>query len=129
MAFKNGITLSPKHGVNPMLTTCFFCGEASGVALLGRLKGDEEAPRQACIDKEPCQKCKDMMKQGVILISVRDGESGENPFRTGGWVVVKNMFIERVFNPPELVADVLKKRVAFIPDEAWNLIGLPRGGK
>jgi hypothetical protein len=40
---KDSIRLSEKHGVNPSLMLCFYCGEASGVALLGRLKGDQDS--------------------------------------------------------------------------------------
>lgn len=51
----------------------------------------------------------------------------QNPWRTGGWVVVKDRYIRRVFNPPDLVEQVLRQRVAFVPDDAWELMGLPRG--
>jgi len=50
----------------------------------------------------------------------------KNPWRTGGWVVVKDAFIQKVFQP-EVAIDVIKKRVAFLSDEAWDLFGLPRG--
>jgi hypothetical protein len=120
------IRLSQKHGVNPSLMTCFVCGEAKSIALLGQLKGDTEAPHQACYDKEPCDKCKEYMKQGIILISVRDGEENQNPYRTGGWAVIKDEAVKRIIQPPELVDNVLKKRMAFVPDSAWDMIGLPR---
>lgn len=51
----------------------------------------------------------------------------DNPWRTGGWIVVTDQYIKRVFTPPELVESVLKKRVAFMPDETWDLLKLPRG--
>lgn len=120
------IKLSPKHGVNPSVMNCFFCGEAKAVALLGRLKGDAEAPRQAVFDVDPCDKCTGYMAQGVILISVRNGESGPDPYRTGGWCVVKDAALDFI-KARELRADILSKRVAFIPDEVWDLVGLPRG--
>src|SRR5574344_1275048 len=66
------ISLSEKHGLNPMIPKCFVCGEDKNIiALMGRLPGDREAPRNAVIDREPCGKCKEYMKAGVILISVR----------------------------------------------------------
>lgn len=40
-----GVTLSKKHGLNPSMTVCPICGKAEGIALLGHIKGDEEAPR------------------------------------------------------------------------------------
>lgn len=122
------IRLSAKHGINPSLEQCFVCGEAKGVVLFGRLPQDQEAPKQVCLDQEPCPKCKGYMAQGVILISVRepkDPEEHKNPYRTGGWCVVREDMIRRVFTGPA-VEQVLRKRVAFMPDAAWDLIGLPR---
>lgn len=39
-----GIRVSEKHGVNPSITICPICGKETGIALLGKLKGDKEAP-------------------------------------------------------------------------------------
>lgn len=48
------IRLSEKHGVNPMLASCFLCGEDTGeIALLGKMKGDAAAPHRGVITKEP----------------------------------------------------------------------------
>lgn len=121
------IVLSPQHGVNPMLPVCFFCQQETGeVALLGRLPGDAEAPHRAVLNMEPCGKCKEWMSKGVILISVEKDASGENPYRTGGWCVVKDQALRDIVQPPELLVAILKKRVAFIPDDAWDALGLPR---
>lgn len=68
-----GIPLSPKHGVNPTLMKCFWCGGDMGVALLGKLKGDAEAPHEACLSLEPCDKCKANMAKGVTVIEI-DGD-------------------------------------------------------
>jgi hypothetical protein len=122
-----GVKLSPKHGVNPMVTQCFFCLEDSGVALLGRLPGDAEAPRHGCIDRTPCSRCEDLMRQGVILVSTRDVDDGkENPYRTGGWVVVRDEAIRRIVQPSELADRIIEMRFAFVPDTTWDAIGLPR---
>jgi hypothetical protein len=62
-----GVRLSKKHGVNPCLGICFFCGEDSGeIGLLGLLPGDKEAPRRAILSRDPCPKCRAFMAQGVI---------------------------------------------------------------
>jgi CRISPR/Cas system-associated protein Cas10 (large subunit of type III CRISPR-Cas system) len=126
-----GILLSPKHGVNPSLEQCFVCLQDMGVILFGRLKGDAEAPRKVCLgsNSEPCPKCQELMKQGVILISVDEAKTKDrsNPYRTGGFVVVRDKFIRRVFRPKKVVEDVLRRRLAFVPDDAWDLLGLPRG--
>ena len=123
------ITLSPTHGLNLSIMQCFFCMDDSGVALLGRLPNDEEAPRKICLDHVPCSKCKEYMERGIILISVSDRtDSTDNPYRTGGWVVVSEQFIKRIVQPYELVEEILRKRCAFLPDAVWDKLSLPRGG-
>ena len=116
-----GIRLHKKFGLNPTITRCFVCGEDKNeIALLGAAY-EGEAPMHLCLDKEPCDKCKEHMKQGIILISVRDGESGDNPYRTGGWVVIKEEALKKVINDPKL----LENRMMFVPDAAWKALGLP----
>ena len=120
-----GIQISEKHGVNPSVSQCFVCMKDVGVVLFGKMKGDVEAPRRVCLNKEPCDECKKHMSIGVILISVRDGEEGDNPYRTGGWVVVRDEFIARIVKPKELADEIIRMRMTFVPDEAWKLLGLP----
>ena len=69
------------------------------------------------------------MKDGIILISVRDGESGPNPYRTGGWCVLKEAAVRKLIQPASLVNAIVKQRVAFVPDQVWELLGLPRGAQ
>lgn len=92
----DSILLSHKHGVNPSVTRCSCCGKDYGVALLGKLKNDAEAPREVftglCDD---CQKVVDA--DGLMIIEVRDGESGENPYRTGRLVGITKDAKERMF--------------------------------
>lgn len=119
------IKLSKKYGLNAAIPVCYFCNEPKNELIIpGLLKGDVEAPKNAVWNMEPCDKCKEYMNMGVILISVKNGESGKNPYRTGGWAVVKDEAVAGIFgeNTP-----ALKYRVAFIEDEAWDKIGLPRG--
>lgn len=119
------IRLHSKHGLNPVLMNCFLCGEAKGIALPGAAM-KELAPRGGlCFDKEPCDKCRKLMTQGVILISVKPGSDHDNPYRTGGWIVVRDEAIGRIFDP-ESAAGILKSRVAFLEDDAWDNIGFPR---
>lgn len=134
------IRLSEKHGVNPSVEQCFVCLKDVGVVLFGKINAgrharpadrDPQAPHKVCFghNSEPCAECKKHMEMGVILISVDEAKTDDerNPYRTGGWCVVNEDFIKRVFQPDELVEHVLKRRMAFMPDEAWDMIGLPRG--
>jgi hypothetical protein len=105
------IRISEKHGVNPSLMLCHLCGESMGVALLGRMKGDVEAPRQGVFDYEPCDKCKAHMKDGIILLQVKDDDP---EYRLGGFVVMKEEAFHRIFNTE------VPKRVALIANEVWQ---------
>lgn len=118
--------LHPKYGINSTMTTCFICGEVNEILLVGahtnklRKAGiaskDGEIPSKiGALNKEPCQKCKEHMKQGIILISVRDGESGDNPYRTGNWVVVKKKVAKKIFDKK-----IMKAKIAFVEDSAWK---------
>ncbi len=123
-----GIRVSPQHGVNPSMGVCFFCGQDDGTVVLpGRLRGDEQAPRRAVWTREPCPACKVLMEQGVMLISVDEKRTTDrdNPFRTGKIAVIRDSGIARMITNAELLADILEKRVCFVPDDAWAKLGLP----
>lgn len=71
-----GIILSEKHGVNPSLILCPYCGKETGIALFGKLKGDKEAPKKVVGD-ELCDECKKKVKDGLVLIiEARQTEDG-----------------------------------------------------
>jgi len=118
------LRLHKKYGVNPTVPICFFCGKEKGeVVLLGAAyKG--EAPMHLCIDKSPCDECKKMMEVGVMLISVREGSDEKNPYRTGALAIIKPEAAKRIFG--DSIGD---SRVAFVVDEAWDKLGLPRENK
>lgn len=124
------VYLSPKHGLNPSLAICFVCQQDKNeIVIPGKLRNDEQAPHKAVWDYEPCDKCKEHMEQGIIVISVDEKLSKndmKNPYRTGGWCVVREDFIKRILSPGPLLKDILKRRMVFMPDDAWDKIGLPR---
>ena len=69
------LKISKKHGLNPALEVCFWCGKECGIALCGHLKGDAEAPRRLCASLQPCNDCKKTFEQGVHIVEVTpDGE-------------------------------------------------------
>lgn len=61
-----GIRVSEKHGVNPSITICPICGKETGIALLGKLKGDKEAPRKIILDL--CDDCISKLGNDKIYI-------------------------------------------------------------
>jgi hypothetical protein len=131
------IYLHKEHGVNPAIYDCFWCGKDMGLVLPGsRTKAFKEAGLAdssgkmkmniGAIDHDPCDECKEYMKQGVILISVLDDDEGsKNPYRTGGFAVLKDEALPRLIEDEGLVNHILKTRVSFVPDTVWNLLGLP----
>ena len=91
---KNIIKLSPKYGVNPSILRCICCGKDYAVTILGKLKGDKETPKE--IYQGLCNDCEGVIKQGgAMIIEVDDGETGNNPCRTGRLVGVSKDFKER----------------------------------
>lgn len=106
---RKSIPISQKHGVNPTMPVCFFCGEPTGeIALLGKLKGDVEAPKHMILSYEPCDKCKKAFSQGILIIGVKNTPviKGQIPIQnepalypTGSYVLATEDFINRSFEP------------------------------
>jgi hypothetical protein len=113
---KDEIILSPKHGLNPSLLKCFACGKDAGIALLGELKNDEEAPWEMTDKTIFCNNCQNVINQdGLLVISVRDGETGNNPFRTGKLVGITKEAKERIFKD-------IKTNVCYMEDSVFDKI-------
>lgn len=110
------IRLSEKHGVNPTLGVCFWCGEDTGeIALLGYMgKGDPEAPRRTVLNYDPCPKCKELWKQGTALIEVSDVPRNDGQpaiqkgyYPTGRYSVIKTEAAQRMgIDAPVCLTDV-----------------------
>ena len=68
------ITLSPKHGLNPTIPVCAWCGEPKNeIALMGRIKTktigeDPKAPMHCVLDYTPCDKCAEQWSMGVAVL-------------------------------------------------------------
>lgn len=136
-----GIELSPKHGVNPTIPVCFWCGKDKGeIALLGRVRekdhngravkgSDLEAPMKMVLDYEPCDCCKEVFSRGVHLIectpSVSDNrppltrdENGNDMFPTGRTIVLKTEVAQNIFNVDKSMLEAGKKLC--LPQEIFN---------
>lgn len=129
-----GIKLSNKHGVNPCIPVCFWCGEEKNeVALLGKLPGDAAAPMKAIIDFEPCDKCKEFMDQGITLIGVTTVKPdngipsiGDGLYPSGAWSVLReeSEFCQDLLNAEseERRETILKTRKCLIDDNVLRAI-------
>ena len=94
--------ISEKHGLNPSINVCFFCGQDKDLIIFGKLKGDAKAPTRVVANYEPCDHCKEIMAKGVTLIEVTSTDSGAVPIQkglwpTGRWCVIKREAAERLF--------------------------------
>ena len=120
------IKLSPKHGVNPSLRKCFFCGEQTGeLLLMGRLKGDAEAPHEAIVDYQPCEKCQKKWEEldARVLIGVTEYENVKDQppitkepvdlYPTGSYVCVTEEAVNRWLEP-ETAKAVNERKMAFM---------------
>lgn len=101
------ILLSQKHGLNPSLDCCFYCGEAKGLAILGRLPGDKEAPRNIVTSLEPCDACKLKFEHASLII---EADLDSNP--TGRWLAI----------PKESIKEASPKPAYFILPEDFNIL-------
>ena len=110
----NSIPLSPKHGLNPTIPVCAWCGEPKNeIALMGRIKTDvkgedPEAPMHCVLDYEPCEHCQEQWSQGVAVLEAttkrptpyrpaiqKQGDTEIYP--TMRFVVIKPEATERIF--------------------------------
>lgn len=122
------IRFSKKHGVNPSLEVCFWCGEPMGVALLGKLKGDAEAPREICTGYEMCDKCKEHNKTMIHMIEastqpLHEGQPSINPslnaYPTGRNFWIKDEALKQILKPESFEA-TLKCRSALLEPDVFN---------
>ncbi len=108
----DSIKLSPKHGLNPSIRHCFWCGKEDGLVLLGKLPGDKEAPRNVIVDYEPCAKCKEIFDKGILVAGVTRkpvienmdpiGYDGEFPlYPDGSHFVASEDWARRMYSVPE----------------------------
>lgn len=97
-----GIRVSKQFGVNPSITRCECCGKDYGIAMFGTSWKDPKTGKTAKAPGEVyhglCDDCKKVVESGgLMLIEVRDGETGENPYRTGRVVGISKETKERMF--------------------------------
>ena len=101
-----GIKISPKHGLNPTIPVCFWCGKQKNeIALMGRMTDDIEAPKNMVLDYVPCEECQSHMAMGVAILEASDhpNTEGQPPMQNGVYptsrfVVVTTECADRVFN-------------------------------
>lgn len=153
----NSIPIIGQEKSHVGMANCYFCGEPSKVLLETRITRSlsggpgelmKSLPRDCgVVDMDPCSSCEELMKVGVILITVKPESFDEierdrqewladenpekkpffpNPYRTGGWFVVRDDMLERMKEdvPDSVVDNLLRRRWGFISHEDAELLGL-----
>lgn len=125
------IRLSDKHGVNPSLGVCFWCGKDDGtVVLAGRLRDDREAPRRAVYSYDPCPTCAAQWEQGILLVECSEypqvdsqptinGRQHPPLYPTGSILVITEDAVSKVFDG-EMAAQLIGRRRGYIDVEAFR---------
>lgn len=107
-----GVRLSEKHGLNPSILVCPVCGKETGeIALLGKLKGDKEAPKYM-YSNNPCDECNKKFKEGYVAL-VEAIQKPKGAERTG-----RIAFIRRTRLNPGVMDD--KCNMAYCDKETMN---------
>lgn len=112
----NSIPLSPKHGLNPTIPVCAWCGEPKNeIALMGRIKTDKrgedpQAPMHCVLDYNPCDHCKEQWDRGVVVFEattrvptpyrppMQKQPDGTEIYPTMRYVVITPEAANRMFN-------------------------------
>jgi len=126
MAKDGFVRVSPKHGVNPSMAVCMFCGEYTGeIALMGMLRGDVEAPRKVVLNDNPCTQCKDIFNQGILFMCVK-GDSNRYEgldWFTGKYSVLREEAMSRLPFTDAAKEEIIKKKKAALDEETWDKLG------
>ena len=133
------IKLSEKHGLNPTIMKCFYCGGDAGIMLTGKDgekmaeklgRKDGQMPMHVgIVNDEPCSECAEYMKQGIIIIGTKDGhdpnEVGPLECRSGHFAVVREEPIRRLLEKDqEMLESVLKDRFMFMEERSMRALGI-----
>lgn len=125
------IKISPKHGLNPSITKCFWCGsDKNELVLMGKLPGDEKAPMHCIMDYDPCDKCKEAWSKGITLIGVTKTAAHKdqlpisqnqdgNVYPSGNLACITEEAVKRLFSDnktAEIRETLLKKRIAYFEE-------------
>ena len=123
----NDIKLSPKYGLNPTMTVCYWCGEPTNdIAFLGQIdKEDSQAPKYALLNYDFCEKCKKKTKTRITIIGIDKYRFCENqppitqingvdyyPYKA--FIVVNKKFINKYIEDETLRKNVLEHKKMYL---------------
>lgn len=122
--------ISKKHGLNPTIPLCPYCGESKNEIILTGYEGEKWAKRNGHSDGQmpmhvrvegditPCDECK---KKGIAVAEV---ESDDDRTLTGRLWVIREEAIREILKDSPMLPSVLRERLVVIPVAIAQSIGL-----
>lgn len=123
-----GRTLTRGQGGAITIPVCCICGDDKGeVMMLGELPQGAKVSKYTVLDLEPCDECKADMRRGIVLVEIEKGDPAKmrDIHRTGNVAVVEESEVENLTDDASIVSRVRETRFAFVPEDAWERLGLP----
>jgi len=112
------IKVSKKHGVNPSMSLCIYCGEIKNeIMLLGKLPKDEQAPMSAVFNYDPCDKCKEGMEQGITFFA-----ADENKKPTVKFATIKEESLDNLVPEGEIKDNIRECRKCLMSVEDFDMM-------
>lgn len=121
------------------LTKCYFCGGSSDIIINQRLNPSSarkvEAMNGMVVSMDPCSKCVDYMRKGIILIGINpeksepgwdDARKIPNPYRTGHFAVLTEAGFKRAIKAGPSFDFGMAKRWMFVDEESIRALGLDK---
>lgn len=122
--------ISKKHGLNPTIPLCQYCGKPKNEIILTGAHGETWAKKNGIIDGQmpmyvavendidPCDDCK---KIGIAVIEL---QSEFERVPTGRRWLIKEEAVNKLLADSQLKSEVLQKRIMMIDTETAKMMGL-----
>ena len=132
----SSIKLSPKHGLNPSISQCFFCGGDKGeIVLAGRMPKDAEAPMRMVVNYEPCETCRQQFAKGILVIGVTTHSPDSRPpiadgyYPSGQYMVMDEDHLIRLVGGKEAALPALASRKCLVNQSVLDEISKAQKGQ
>jgi len=113
------------NNVGVAVTKCFICGGDNEIIMNRRLtKRRAQAVEEMhgkVVSTIPCPSCAKQMETHIALIETRDGDTSENPYRTGRLAFVEQDAFLKILSD-EIKVEVMERKMCYIPETAWSKI-------
>jgi len=110
------------------MTTCFYCGEANGIAIGKKLISCKNKwdTKKIFGGYQPCDKCQEKFDEGFLIIEGQETPMAEGQpeiqkgvYPTGNYWLIKNEAAEKIFTE-----EITKMNKVFVEKEMAEKLGL-----